>query len=527
MARSSNPSVGGRASRSRRRGDGEERLILGVPARFMKPRLIFIAAIFALVGFGLLMIYSSSSITSLISKDYGNDPAYYVERQLMFVAFGTAFAFALFKCDYHLLSGRLMPVIWVVMVLALGLIFLPFAGADAYGASRWIAIGPIHLQPSEFAKVAIVVIAAGLLSDYMEKQRLDTKELLKRAALLVGVPLMMILLQPDKGTMMICAVTILVMLWFAGVPRRWVVGLFAVGIVGMVALSLRDSYSRARIMTVLNPWSDPYGSGYQLIQGFYAFGSGGLFGVGIGMGRQKYSYLPMAYNDFIYAVIGEECGLVGTLGVLAGFGIMLWAGLKIARYAPDMTGQLIATGSVTMLVVQLLLNVSGVVGVFPLSGKPVPFISYGGSSVMSCLMLAGLVLSVSKQSRLPVTEHDRVRMDWSVTQAPRVDQEGVSEPMPRSARGSTEGLGGGSRFRVIGGGASPTPLAGSRTPLSLRAERDLASRHPEGRVSVDSNGRRRIDLGPSAGERLRKRDEGPDVRGRRPGGGRNGERRGR
>ena len=156
--------------------------------------------------------------------------------------------------------------------------------------------------------------------------------------------------------------------------------MLGVGIVGVLANSLKDDYSRARIVAVLNPWSDPTGSGYQLIQGFYAFGSGGLFGVGIGMSKQKYSYLPMAYNDFIFAVVGEELGLVGTLGLLAAFGVLAWAGFRIARYAPDMCGRLIAAGCTSLIIIQLLVNVCGVLGLIPLSGKPVPFVSYGGST---------------------------------------------------------------------------------------------------------------------------------------------------
>ena len=265
---------------------------------------------------------------------------------------------------------------------------------------------PFSLQPSEFAKITVVLVGATLLSRYDEGASL--REIVPLFVGAVLVPFVLVLLQPDKGTVMICGVTLVAMAYFAGVPAKWCVAVLAAAVAVMVALSFKDAYSRSRITTMLDPWEDEYGTGYQLIQGFYAFGSGGIFGVGIGMGRQKYSYLPMAYNDFILAVIGEECGLVGTVGVLVAFAVMLYAGFQIARFAPDLCGRLIACGSVSLLVIQMLLNVSGVIGNFPLSGKPIPFLSYGGSSIISSLMLVGLVYSVSRQSRLPLTEHDAV-----------------------------------------------------------------------------------------------------------------------
>ena len=194
-------------------------------------------------------------------------------------------------------------------------------------------------------------------------------------------------------------------------------------------------------MAMLDPWSDPYNNGYQLIQGFYAFGAGGLFGVGIGMSKQKYNYLPFAHNDFIFAVIGEECGVVGTVGMLAGFAVLLWAGYRIAINAPDLAGRLVAMGCSSILVIQMLLNVCGVIGIFPLSGKPIPFVSYGGSSIMSSIMIVGLIFSVSKESRMPLSEYDERRSAWSVTAAqgtPLGPTEGAgcllyTSPSPRDA----------------------------------------------------------------------------------------------
>lgn len=495
-------------SSSRRSGQGRgsgrssvEKTILGVPERFMKPRLVLIAVVVILTCFGFLMVYSASSITSLTLDALGNDPAYYLKRQLAFAAAGTGFAVFIATRDYHLWGKTLVRIIWILTIGLLLLIFLPIAGSDAYGATRWIAIGPFTLQPSEFAKITIILVAADLAERYYDEQAMDFQEFVKSLAVFVGVPLVLILLQPDKGSTMIIAATLIVMAYLAGMDRRWILLVIGVGVVGVIVLSLKDDYSRARIVTMFDPWSDPTGSGYQLIQGFYAFGSGGLFGVGLGMSKQKYSYLPMAYNDFIFAVVGEELGLVGTLGVLAAFGVLAWAGFRIARYAPDMCGRLIAAGCTSLIVIQLLVNVCGVLGIMPLSGKPVPFVSYGGSTIMSCLMLVGMIVSVSNNSALPETVHDRSRQSWQFADgeeargpAPSASP-GISlvrTPTPRSARPRGEA---GSGLRMVDGGS--------------RARQQGRPRGGNGRPSrSDRYDGGRIDLGPNAAERLRGRGSG-------------------
>ena len=321
-------------------------------------------------------------------------------------------------------------------------------------------------------------------------------EFFKKFAIAALVPLALILAQPDKGSTLIIVGTLLVIGYLADVDRRVLAAIGVVGFIGFAFLSLKDDYSRARVMTMLNPWADYYGAGYQLAQGFYAFGSGGIFGVGFGFSRQKYSYLPMAHNDFIFAVIGEELGFIGVLGLLAVFGALVWAGFKIARYAPDLTGRLIAAGCTSMFIIQAFVNIGGVLGLLPLSGKPLPFISYGGSTIMSSILMVGLLMSVSRQSRLPETEHDRQRASWSIAEeqdsfdAPGfsgltvVDGGvGVGMPLPRSSRPKSSAQ------------SSARPSRGV-----LRSRDDNA---PQGRITIDASGRRRIDLGPSASDRLR------------------------
>lgn len=484
--------------------------LLGTPSRFMQPRIILYITTFALVAFGLLMIYSSSSIVAMTSEDTNYNAAYYVTRQAVFVAAGLAAAAFVAFTDYHLWSRTLLPLIWVATVALLVLVFTAAAGRDAYGATRWIEVGQFNLQPSEFAKVTIILTTANLASRYFEERSLTLDRFFELMVIGVAVPLILIVFQPDKGTTIICAATIFVMAYLAGVPRSWLLAALALGIVGVLVLSLKDEYSRARVLTMLNPWKDPYGDGYQLIQGFYAFSSGGLFGVGVGLSRQKYSYLPMAYNDFIFAVIGEELGLVGTLGVLVGFGLLVWAGFQIARYAPDMCGRLIAAGCTTLILIQLLVNIGGVLGMIPLTGKPLPFLSYGGSSIVSCLLLVGFVASVSRHSALPETAYDRARHGFSAgpeaAYAARDDYALVGEATPRSARPAGSSAG----FSVVSGsgsahvGSSVQPgRAGDTSVEGIRASRAFSEAHSSGRVTTDASGHRRIDLGPSAADRLR------------------------
>ena len=231
--------------------------------------------------------------------------------------------------------------VWAATVVLLVVVFTSVAGRDAYGATRWIGIGSFSLQPSEFAKAVIVVVGAHLARQYLCEGSMDRNEAAMRLLVGVGLPLALVLAQPDKGTAGVIVLTLLVMCYLAGVRGTTILAAgLALGVVA-VLWSLKDEYSRARIMTMLDPTSDPYGAGYQLTQGFYAFGSGGLTGLGLGMSRQKYSYLPMAHNDFIFAIVGEELGLVGTVGMLAAFALLLWAGLRIAESAPDVTGRLI------------------------------------------------------------------------------------------------------------------------------------------------------------------------------------------
>jgi len=466
-----------------RASDGRDQTML---ADIRRSRVLFVLLAGCLTAFGLLMIYSASSIMALTSNDYGNNPAYFLIRQAIFAGVGAVLAAAIGFFDYHHLSRTFYLPAWLGTLCLLAAVLTSAAGADAYGATRWISVGPVHLQPSEFAKAVLLLGSAAIIEDYMVGGQ-DTKTCIMRAAGLIAIPLLLILRQPDKGTVLIIVLTIGLMLYMAGLPLQYVVGGIGVALCFIMFLAFKDEYSRQRIMVMRDPWLDEYGAGYQLIQGLYAFGGGGLFGVGIGNSRQKYSYLPMAHNDFIYAVIGEELGLLGTVAVLAAFFGLVYLGFKIAKSAPDLSGRLIAAGSVSMLAIQLLVNVCGVLGIIPLSGKPIPFLSYGGSSIMATLVLVGLVVSVSR----------------------------VAERECQSARGGFtvyEGARGG--LRVVEGGRStsrmqtrderPSRSTGTANP-GMRASREFSYGQAVGGISLNPYAQRRIDLGPSSTERLRRR----------------------
>ena len=447
------------------------------PAHIMVPRVVFLVTSFTLLLFGMLMIYSSSSIVGLTSSDYNHNPAYFLVRQVAFAGVGTLLAIALTKLDYHMWGDRLLEICWGITVSLLVVVYSPLAGIDVYGATRWIAIGPFTLQPSEFAKVIILLVGAHIAEEFFCKGAMDSGQAIKHVLIGVGIPLLLVLLQPDKGTTGVVVLTLLVMCHIAGVSARQLLAVAAIIAFLAFAYSMKDEYSRARIMTMVNPFSDPYGAGYQLTQGFYAFGSGGLTGLGLGMSRQKYNYLPMAHNDFIFAIVGEELGLVGALGMLFAFALLLWSGLKIAEQAPDVFGRLIAAGCTSLFIIQLLLNVGGVLGVLPLTGKPVPFVSYGGSSVMSCLLLVGLVASVSFHSKMPETVHDVRRRQLRFAEDEYQHHDDTSFPRAHVGRQGASRPG----WSVIDGGrgvaSSPLASAYRRRDLSQQSAVERLREH--------------------------------------------------
>lgn len=387
--------------------------IVAVPARIMQPRILFVLAVAVLTLIGLMMVFSASSINALNNSVQGNNPLFYLIKQSIYLVPALILFFCFSRCDYHKLYSSFFWPLYLGIAFMLLLVLTPFAGHDAYGASRWISFAGFTLQPSEFAKAIIVIGACRLCTLYFE-QGISQKDAMIFLVLWIVAPMALIIKQPDKGTTLVLGITLLIMFYYAGGSGKVCAGVSAAGLLGFIGLSVKDSYSYARLLGMINPWDNPETFGYQLIQGFYAFANGGIFGTGVGMGKQKYGYLPMAYNDFIFSVIGEELGFIGALVILVCFGIILYAGLSIAKQAQDMAGRLIALGTTTIFIFQALLNICGVLGLFPLSGKPIPFVSYGGSSIISSFMLAGILVSVSRHTQLPQTPSEAMRSSLSI-----------------------------------------------------------------------------------------------------------------
>lgn len=462
----------------------------------MKPLLILLAATISLTIFGFVMIYSASSVTALNSEIYGNNPAFFVQRQMLVAALGTVAAVIVALVPYRVFQSLALRQVTLV-VTALTLAAVHFIGTETLGATRWISIGGFQFQPSEFAKFIIIVLAAMFADDYFDRGIYTPLEMAKKMLVYVALPIGLVLFQPDKGTTGIIVLSVLIMAFMAGVDGRILVGILALAGVALLILSLKDSYALDRIQTMLNPWSDYYGDGYQLISGFYSFGTGGITGVGIGYSHQKYGFLPMAYNDFIFAIVGEECGFIGCVLVLIAFAAIAWAGLQIARHANDLAGMLIAGGCTSLFIIQLTLNVMGVTGWFPLSGKPVPFLSYGGTSIMSCLIMVGLLANVSLHSSLPETEAELARKSFSRSSGgarSERDSDGsfVGEVHKRSERAGFEVLGS-KRERCTRSSRPQNQTGGLGTPAPARSSRTQRTTYE------------RINLGQDARDRLRSR----------------------
>ena len=396
----------------------------GIPAYIMGPRLVLMLSVLALTLLGFVMIYSTSSVIALASASADAvatvDPMADTLSQIKFAVAGIVIALVVWKfVPYSIWRGNLVWAVWLLAFVLLVATMFSGAGEDEWGAQRWLVLGPASLQPSEFAKIALVLVAARLFTDFREGQY-TVLVFFALVGLLVLAPVLIILgPQSDLGTAMICVVGILAVMWLGEVPARTM--LIVVGVVvalGLVGI-LGTEYRRERLMVFLNPWNDGeggYGNGYQLIHSLYALAGGGLFGVGLGNSHEKYLYLTQSDTDFIFAIIGEELGLVGAAVVIALFLLFLYAGTRIAQSSPDNFGTMVAGGCTIMIAFQAFLNIAMVIGWFPVVGKPLPFISSGGSSLVAMLIMVGIILSVSRGAEAP-TIYDRRRADLRVVRA--------------------------------------------------------------------------------------------------------------
>ncbi|MBT2756109.1 stage V sporulation protein E [Mesobacillus foraminis] len=365
-----------------------------MPTKKTTPDFILLIVTFSLLAVGLTMVYSASAIWAEYKFD---DSFFFAKRQMLFAGVGIIAMFFIMNVDYWTWRTWAKVLVIVCFVLLL-LVLIPGIGNVRNGSRSWIGVGAFSIQPSEFMKLAMIAFLAKFLS---EKQKLITsfKSGLLPSLSLVFTAFGMIMLQPDLGTGTVMVGTCVVMIFIAGAKISHFAFLGLLGVAGFVGLIASAPYRMKRITSFLDPWEDPLGSGFQMIQSLYAIGPGGLFGLGLGQSRQKFFYLPEPQTDFIFAIIAEELGFIGGSFVLILFSLLLWRGVRIALGAPDLYGSLLAAGIIAMVAIQVMINIGVVTGLMPVTGITLPFLSYGGSSLTLMLMAIGVLLNISRYSR--------------------------------------------------------------------------------------------------------------------------------
>ena len=349
--------------------------------------------VFALVAFGCLMVYSASFYTAVVR--YGNE-YFFLFKQLLGVGLGI-FAMIFFTFfDYHLLK-KFRYIILAVCVVLLILVFVPGFGVQSYGANRWVNFFGISIQPSELTKFALVLFLASYLSENHDKVK--TFKGLIPALIVAGVLCLLVIIEPSMSVTMCLAFLTFFMLIIGGINKKHTLLFSSVAVMAVPALIIAEPYRMKRLFAFLDPWISPQGEGFQLIQSLYSLGNGGLFGVGLFNSRQKYLFLPFAESDFIFSIIGEEFGLIGSLLLILVFGILVFFLIKIGLNAKDRFGCLLSCGVGILIAVQTLLNIAVVTGSIPPTGLPLPFISSGGTSVAVFMAGVGVCLNVHRKSR--------------------------------------------------------------------------------------------------------------------------------
>ncbi|MGH9084596.1 MAG: putative lipid II flippase FtsW [Acidimicrobiales bacterium] len=374
------------------------------PPRRSGAFVALLAVIVSLNLLGMVMVLSASSVTAL---DVHGSTWYVAMRQAMWLSIGAVMCGIVMGIDYHRWRRWALPALLVSVVL-LALVLVPGVGVNVNGASRWLGYGSFSLQPSEVAKLTVLLFVADLLARraaWMDDLRLT---LVPVTVVFGGIGLLL-MLQPNLGTTLVLGSIVLGVLWVAGTPLLPLTSLAAAGGALATILALAAPYRRARVLAFLDPWKDYQDTGYQNIQSLVGLANGGITGTGLGQSRAKWGFLPYAHTDFIFAIIGEELGLVGALAVVALFVALCVLGARAALLAPDRFGMLLAAGVTIWFGVQAFVNIGAVIGILPITGVPLPFVSYGGSSLVFSMIAAGLLLNVARQARLPDPRRRRPR----------------------------------------------------------------------------------------------------------------------
>ena len=361
-------------------------------ARKLKSDAVLFSTTLVLLVISMAWVYSAS-VT--IATEKMHDPGYFVIRQGLWVALGMVGLMVAMKLDYRMFRNRTL-LLWVAGATVVALVAVLF-GHSVKGGRRWLGFGSLGIQPSEFAKLIAIFFVATVLERRLEQQE-PLEPGLFQAGVLLTVFAGLIMVEPDYGTGIALLAAAFAMMFVSGLPYRWVATAALVLPPPLIAILWLSPHSRLRLVTFWDPWKDPQGSGFQIIQSWIAVGSGGVWGKGFLASVQKMFYLPEAHNDYIFAVIAEETGLIGATVVLACFGLIIWRGLRVARRAPDAFGSLVAVGITALIGIQAMVNLGVVVGILPSKGIPLPFVSAGGSSMIVSLVAMGVLLNISQQA---------------------------------------------------------------------------------------------------------------------------------
>lgn len=354
-----------------------------------EPDLILFVTVFVLAGIGVATCYSASAVYAY--KTFG-DSFYFLKKQMLWFVAGFAALLFFQAIDYrsYIKHTKIMLLVSIVLLVV---VLIPGIGHSVKGSSRWLGFSFLSMQPSEFVKICVVIYLVKIFSSETKENHLVQ---LLIPMIIIALMFILVMLQPDFGTAMDLLVVSIFILFASGFPFFYIFFLFLTSVPMFYLLIYQVSYRRERIMAFIDPWHDRYGIGYHIIQSFTAFKKGGLLGVGLGFGTQKLARLPEPHTDFVYAVIAEEAGLIGTVFIAIIFCFFFYRGVRIAVGAPDDFGKLLALGLSLLIVVQAFMNIGVVTGSLPTTGIPLPFISYGGSSLLTCMIASGILLNISR-----------------------------------------------------------------------------------------------------------------------------------
>ena len=357
------------------------------------PDLMIFIITLALLSLGIVMVFSASSVTAY--HELG-DAYHYLKRQSLWAAIGLVALVICMNIDYHLWARLAGPLI-VVSIIALAVVLVPGIGITISGSRRWLGVGPARVQPSEFAKLSMIIFLAAYLSASPDRVKSVVRGVFV-PLILVGICVLLVLREPDLGTCIGMAAVAWLMLLIAGGSPGWLVGLAAMTAPVIYLYARHDPVRMRRLTSFLDPWADPLDSGFHIIQSLLALGSGGLVGTGLGLSRQKFYYLPEQHTDFIFAIIGEELGFLGAALVVFLYALFAWRGFRASLNAPDSFGSLLAAGITIMVALQAAMNIAVVTGSMPITGITLPLISSGGSSLVPMLAGVGILLNITRRA---------------------------------------------------------------------------------------------------------------------------------